>query len=50
MTYVKIYKLKCEKQVYISKVVVKNMANVTPMMQQYLKIKSQYQDCLLFLD
>lgn len=24
------------------------MANVTPMMQQYLKIKSQYQDCLLF--
>ena len=36
MTYVKIYKLKCEKQVYISKVV-KNMANVTPMMQQYLK-------------
>ena len=49
MTYVKIYKLKCEKKVYISKVV-KNMANVTPMMQQYLKIKSQYQDCLLFLD
>ena len=24
------------------------MTNVTPMMQQYLKIKSQYQDCLLF--
>ncbi|MCU5746776.1 DNA mismatch repair protein MutS [Staphylococcus sp. SQ8-PEA] len=24
------------------------MSNVTPMMQQYLKIKSQYQDCLLF--
>ena len=24
------------------------MANVTPIMQQYLKIKSQYQDCLLF--
>ncbi|UQA64563.1 DNA mismatch repair protein MutS [Staphylococcus hominis] len=24
------------------------MANVTPMMQQYLKIKSQYRDCLLF--
>ncbi len=24
------------------------MVNVTPMMQQYLKIKSQYQDCLLF--
>lgn len=24
------------------------MANVTPMMQQYLKIKSQYQGCLLF--
>ena len=26
------------------------MANVTPMMQQYLKIKSEYDDCLLFLD
>ncbi|MDE9438502.1 hypothetical protein EWS82_02825 [Staphylococcus xylosus] len=26
------------------------MTNQTPMMQQYLKIKSQYQDCLLFLD
>ncbi|RIM62002.1 hypothetical protein BU604_05720, partial [Staphylococcus arlettae] len=25
------------------------MANETPMMQQYLKIKAQYQDCLLFL-
>lgn len=25
-----------------------NMSNVTPMMQQYLKIKSEYQDCLLF--
>ncbi|HHS2998745.1 TPA: DNA mismatch repair protein MutS [Staphylococcus argenteus] len=24
------------------------MSNVTPMMQQYLKIKSEYQDCLLF--
>lgn len=24
------------------------MSNTTPMMQQYLKIKSQYQDCLLF--
>jgi DNA mismatch repair protein MutS len=24
------------------------MANETPMMQQYLKIKAQYQDCLLF--
>lgn len=24
------------------------MANVTPMMQQYLKIKSEYDDCLLF--
>ena len=24
------------------------MTNQTPMMQQYLKIKSQYQDCLLF--
>ncbi|MDC6326573.1 DNA mismatch repair protein MutS [Staphylococcus auricularis] len=24
------------------------MANVTPMMKQYLEIKSQYQDCLLF--
>lgn len=24
------------------------MAKVTPMMQQYLKIKSEYQDCLLF--
>lgn len=29
--------------------VVKNfMSNVTPMMQQYLKIKSEYDDCLLF--
>ena len=26
------------------------MANITPMMQQYLKIKSEYDDCLLFLD
>ncbi|RZH83468.1 DNA mismatch repair protein MutS, partial [Staphylococcus aureus] len=24
------------------------MSNVTPMMQQYLKIKSEYKDCLLF--
>ncbi|MDU1641269.1 MAG: DNA mismatch repair protein MutS, partial [Staphylococcus epidermidis] len=24
------------------------MANITPMMQQYLKIKSEYDDCLLF--
>ena len=24
------------------------MTNQTPMMQQYLKIKSEYQDCLLF--
>lgn len=24
------------------------MANVTPMMQQYLNIKAQYNDCLLF--
>lgn len=24
------------------------MSNVTPMMQQYLKIKSEYDDCLLF--
>ena len=24
------------------------MANETPMMQQYLKIKAQYQDCILF--
>lgn len=26
------------------------MATLTPMMQQYMDIKKQYEDCILFLD